>query len=82
MEAVLSGLAPSSPWKTGLNERLGRVEGFVTVRSVMPRPIAGEQNHLMDGQKGEGDVPQEVRAAVWQSEGCRFDPTLGVSKCP
>ena len=22
------------------------------------------------------------RAVVWQSEGCRFDPTLGVSKCP
>ena len=29
-----------------------------------------------------GDVAQEVRAVVWQSEGCRFDPTLGVSKCP
>ena len=26
-----------------------------------------------------GDVAQEVRAVVWQSEGCRFDPTLGVS---
>ena len=25
---------------------------------------------------------QEVRAVVWQSEACRFDPTLGVSKCP
>ena len=22
------------------------------------------------------------RAVVWQSEGCRFDSTLGVSKCP
>ena len=29
-----------------------------------------------------GDMAQEVRAVVWQSEGCRFDPTLGVSKCP
>ena len=29
-----------------------------------------------------GDVAQEVRAVVWQLEGCRFDPTLGVSKCP
>ena len=29
-----------------------------------------------------GDVAQEVKAVVWQSEGCRFDPTLGVSKCP
>ena len=28
------------------------------------------------------DMAQEVRAVVWQSEGCRFDPTLGVSKCP
>ena len=26
-----------------------------------------------------GDVAQEVRAVVWQSEVCRFDPTLGVS---
>ena len=29
-----------------------------------------------------GDVAQEVRAVVWQSEGRRFDPTLGMSKCP
>ena len=29
-----------------------------------------------------GDMAQEVRAVVWQSEGCQFDPTLGVSKCP
>ena len=29
-----------------------------------------------------GDVAQEARVVVWQSEGCRFDPTLGVSKCP
>ena len=29
-----------------------------------------------------GDMAQEVRAVVRQSEGCRFDPTLGVSKCP
>ena len=29
-----------------------------------------------------GDTAQEVRAVVWQSEGCRFEPTLGVSKCP
>ena len=28
------------------------------------------------------DTAQEVSAVVWQSEGCRFDPTLGVSKCP
>ena len=27
-------------------------------------------------------MAQEVRAVVWQSEGCQFDPTLGVSKCP
>ena len=25
-----------------------------------------------------GDMAQEVRAVVWQSGGCRFDPTLGV----
>ena len=29
-----------------------------------------------------GDMAQELRAVVWQSEGCWFDPTLGVSKCP
>ena len=29
-----------------------------------------------------GDMAQEVRAVVWQSEGCRFNPTLSVSKCP
>ena len=29
-----------------------------------------------------GDVAQEVRAVVWQSEGYQFDPTLSVSKCP
>ena len=29
-----------------------------------------------------GEMAREVRAVVWQSEGCRFDPTLGVSKCP
>ena len=29
-----------------------------------------------------GDMAQEVRAVVRQSEGRRFDPTLGVSKCP
>ena len=29
-----------------------------------------------------GDMAQEVRAVIWQSEGCRFDPTLGVSQCP
>ena len=29
-----------------------------------------------------GDVAREVRAVAWQAEGCRFDPTLGVSKCP
>ena len=28
------------------------------------------------------DMAQGVRAVVWQSEGCRFDPTLGVLKCP
>ena len=26
-----------------------------------------------------GDMAQEVRAVVWQSECCQFDPTLGVS---
>ena len=30
-----------------------------------------------------GDIfVREVKAVVWQSEGCRFDPTLGVSNCP
>ena len=29
-----------------------------------------------------GDMAQEVRAVIWQSEGYRFDPTLGVLKCP
>ena len=29
-----------------------------------------------------GDMAQEVRAVVWQLEGCRFDPTLGLLKCP
>ena len=29
-----------------------------------------------------GDVAQEVRAVVWRSEGRRFDPTPGASKCP
>ena len=27
-------------------------------------------------------MAQEVRPVVWQLEGCWFDPTLGVSKCP
>ena len=27
-------------------------------------------------------MAQKVRAVVWQSEGCWFDPTLGMSKCP
>ena len=27
-------------------------------------------------------MAQGVRAVVWQSEGCRFDPTLGMLKCP
>ena len=27
-------------------------------------------------------IAQEVRAVILQLEGCRFDPTLGVSKCP
>ena len=31
---------------------------------------------------GGGDMAQGVRAVVWQSEGCWFDPTLGVSKYP
>ena len=30
----------------------------------------------------QDDMAQEVRAVAWQSEACRFDPTLGVSKCP
>ena len=29
-----------------------------------------------------GDMAQEVRSVIWQSEGCRFDPTLAVSKYP
>uniref|UniRef100_A0A0E9P9Z8 Uncharacterized protein n=1 Tax=Anguilla anguilla TaxID=7936 RepID=A0A0E9P9Z8_ANGAN len=26
---------------------------------------------------GGDDIAQEVRAVVWQSEGCRFDPRIG-----
>ena len=29
-----------------------------------------------------GDVAQDVLLSSGKSEGCRFDPTLGVSKCP
>ena len=29
-----------------------------------------------------GNMAQGVRAVVWQSEGCRFDLTLAMSKCP
>ena len=32
---------------------------------------------LYNGRYGSGG-----RAVVWQSEGCRFDPTPGVSECP
>ena len=32
--------------------------------------------------KSGGEMAQEVRSVVWQSEDCRFDPTLAVSKCP
>ena len=39
-------------------------------------------SNFFTSQNLGGDVAQEVRAVVWQSEGCRFDPTLGVSKCP
>ena len=37
---------------------------------------------LVTGAIHGGDMGQEVRAVVWQSEGGRFDPTLGVSNCP
>ena len=29
-----------------------------------------------------GDIAQEVRPVIWQSEGCRFNPTMGVLMCP
>ena len=29
-----------------------------------------------------GYMAQEVKAVVWQSDGCQFDPTLGMLKCP
>ena len=49
-------------------------------------PLPGKRDfvhpHWMSFSTLDGDVAQEVRAVVWQSEGCRFDPTLGVSKCP
>ena len=37
----------------------------------------GKHKLVFWGRCGSGG-----RAIVWQSEGCRFDPTLGVSKCP
>ena len=51
----------------------------VTDRGVIP----GDSNtrHCATGWGG-ADMAQEGRAFVWQSEGCQFDPTLGVSKCP
>ena len=36
----------------------------------------------MSQAKDRDDMAQEVRAVIWQSEGCRFDTSLGVSKCP
>ncbi|XP_061110333.1 zinc finger protein 835-like isoform X3 [Conger conger] len=37
--------------------------------------------HTVKGDNG-ATLAQAVRAVVWQSEGYRFDPALGVSKCP
>ena len=37
-------------------------------------------NNKQLNMSDKGDVAQEVRPVVWQSEGCRFDPTLGVSE--
>ena len=41
-------------------------------------------SEVKEGRNREqGDTAQEVRAVVWSRERvCRFDPTLGVSKCP
>ena len=42
------------------------------------RPLVAKGAAMAAGRRcGSGG-----RAVVWQSEGCRFDPTLGVSKCP
>ena len=30
----------------------------------------------------QSEMAQEVSAVVWQSEGCRFDPPLGMLECP
>ena len=37
---------------------------------------------FLDIEKAWGRCGSGGRAVFWQSEGCRFDPTLGVSKCP
>ena len=47
-----------------------RPHGPVLLRSHVHQPCLGAA------------MAQEVRAVVWQSEGRRFDPTLGVSRCP
>ena len=52
-------------------------------RHVLHLPGAAAQpNPGEDPERGGATLGQEVRAVVWQSEGCRFDPTLGVSKSP
>ena len=38
--------------------------------------------HIFNRRQIWGRCGSGGRAVVWQSEGCRFDPTLGVSKCP
>ena len=44
--------------------------------------VLGFRNLIQSDELYGGEMAQEVTAVVWQSEGCRFDPTLGVSKCP
>ena len=51
--------------------------------TILPDPSINHFHSLVHlGPSLVGRCGSGGRAVVWQSEGCRFDPTLGVSKCP
>ena len=66
-----SGVALRAPDRAGMLGRWRTLNSFIGLSIWQGRYGSGM------GRYGSGG-----RAVVWQSEGCRFDPTLGVSKCP
>ena len=66
-----------------------KINAEYNLKNTIPTVKHGGGNLMLWGcfsAKGTGwhggNMAQVVRAVFWQSEGCRFDPTLGVSKCP